>query len=61
MKRLALVAAGIGLSVTVGLAQDPIKNNPKHYHVLVDNAQVRVLHVIVGPGEDRDARAPRTT
>jgi beta-alanine degradation protein BauB len=51
MKRLALVAAGIGLSVTVGLAQDPIKNNPKHYHVLVDNPQVRVLHVIVGPGE----------
>jgi beta-alanine degradation protein BauB len=51
MKRLALVAAGIGLSVTVGLAQDPIKNNPKHYHVLVDNPQARVLHVIVGPGE----------
>jgi beta-alanine degradation protein BauB len=51
MTRLALVAAGIGLSVTVGLAQDPIKNNPKHYHVLVDNPQVRVLHVIVGPGE----------
>jgi beta-alanine degradation protein BauB len=51
MKRLALTAVGIGLGITVGLAQDPVKNNPKHYHVLVDNPQVRVLHVIVGPGE----------
>ena len=51
MKRLALTALGIGLSVAVGFAQDPVKSNPKHYHVLVDNPQVRVLHVIVGPGE----------
>jgi len=51
MKRLALTAVGIALGVTVGFAQDPVKSNPKHYHVLVDNAQARVLHVVVGPGE----------
>jgi quercetin dioxygenase-like cupin family protein len=51
MKRLAFAAVGTVLSVTVGFAQDPVKSNPKHYHVLVDNAQVRVLHVVVGPGE----------
>jgi quercetin dioxygenase-like cupin family protein len=51
MKRLTLTAVAVGLSVTVASAQDPVKSNPKHYHVLVDNAQVRVLHVIVGPGE----------
>jgi len=51
MKRLALTAVAVGLSTIVGFAQDPIKNNPKHYHVLVDNPQVRVLHVVVGAGE----------
>lgn len=51
MKRLALTAVAVGLSVTVGVAQDPVKSNPKHYHVLVDNPQIRVLHVVVGAGE----------
>jgi beta-alanine degradation protein BauB len=51
MTPLALAGIGIGLCTTVAFAQDPVKSNPKHYHVLVDNAQVRVLHVIVGPGE----------
>jgi quercetin dioxygenase-like cupin family protein len=32
-------------------AQDPVKVSAKHYHVLLDNARVRVLHVNVGPGE----------
>ena len=51
MKRLALIAVAVVFGVAVGFAQDPVKTNPKHYHVLVDNAQVRVLHVVVGPGE----------
>lgn len=51
MKSLALAGVAVVLGVTVGFAQDPVKTNPKHYHVLVDNAQVRVLHVVVGPGE----------
>ena len=51
MKRLALAALAVVFGVAVGHAQDPVKSNPKHYHVLVDNPQVRVLHVVVGPGE----------
>jgi beta-alanine degradation protein BauB len=51
MRRLALVAMGVCLAGTTSLAQDPVKANPKIYHVLVDNARVRVLHVIAGPGE----------
>ena len=51
MKRLALIAVAMVFGVTVGFAQDPVKTNPKHYRVLVDNAQVRILHVTVGPGE----------
>jgi quercetin dioxygenase-like cupin family protein len=51
MKRLALVAVAVVFGVTVGFAQDPVKTNPKHYHVVIDNPQVRVLHVVVGPGE----------
>ena len=51
MKRLALAALAVVFGVAVGHAQDPVMSNPKHYHVLVDNPQVRVLHVIVGAGE----------
>ena len=51
MHRLPLAAALVAASTTIGFAQDPVKSNPKHYHVAVDNAAVRVLHVVVGPGE----------
>ena len=33
------------------LAQDPVKVDPTHYKVLVDNASVRVLKVDYAPGE----------
>jgi quercetin dioxygenase-like cupin family protein len=33
------------------LAQDPLKVDPSHYKVLVDNASVRVLRVSYKPGE----------
>ena len=51
MRRLALVAIGVGLAGSPGFAQDPVKVSPKHYRVVIDNAQVRVLHVTAGPGE----------
>lgn len=51
MRRLALVAAGVLLAGLVGFAQDPAKVSPKNYHVVIDNATVRVLHVVAAPGE----------
>jgi beta-alanine degradation protein BauB len=44
MRRLALVAMGVCLAGSTGLAQDAVKVSPKNYHVLM-------LHVVVGPGE----------
>ncbi len=32
------------------LAQDPVKVDPGHYKVLIDNASVRVLKVDYAPG-----------
>ena len=51
MRRLALVAIGACLAGSPAFAQDPVKVNPKNYHVVLDNAQVRVLHVVAAPGE----------
>ena len=50
MRRLALVAIGVCLAGSTGLAQDAVKVSPNIYHVVVDNARVRVLHVSVAPG-----------
>ena len=50
MRRLTLVAMGVCLAGSTGLAQDPLKVNPKVYHVVVDNPQVRVLHVMAAAG-----------
>jgi len=51
MIRSTLTALGVCLAATTAFAQDPVTVNPKNYHIVVDNPQVRVLHVIVGPGE----------
>lgn len=51
MRTLALVAAGFCLTGSAAFAQDPAKVNPKNYHVVIDNARVRVLHVVVATGE----------
>jgi quercetin dioxygenase-like cupin family protein len=50
MSRLTALAA---LATSPALAQDPVKvdNNPSHYKVEVENDQVRVLHVRLGPKE----------
>lgn len=44
--------AAMALCLAVAaLAQDPVKVDPKHYKVEMENAQVRVLHVHYGPHE----------
>lgn len=54
MKAISYAALAAGL-VTFGaataLAQDPVKVDPKHYKVISENAQVRVLHIHYGPHE----------
>jgi quercetin dioxygenase-like cupin family protein len=50
MRGLALVAVSVSLTGAIVLAQDPVKVNPGNYHVTIDNATVRVLHVVVPPG-----------
>ena len=39
------------LIASPGRAQDPVKVDPKHYSVMIDNNKVRVLHIHYGPGE----------
>jgi quercetin dioxygenase-like cupin family protein len=39
------------LLATIGLAQDPVKVDPKHYKVDSENAQVRILRIHYGPHE----------
>ena len=52
MRRLMLVFFfGLALAVPAAMAQDPIKVDPKHYKVEVDNSQVRVLRIKYGPRE----------
>ena len=46
--RSALAAALASLAAAA-LAQDAVKVDPKHYSMLVDNAQVRVLRISYGP------------
>jgi len=36
---------------SVACAQDPVKVDPKHYSVVLENDKVRVLHVHYAPGE----------
>jgi hypothetical protein len=53
MRRLVLFCASIlclGLTTTA-LAQDPVKVDPKHYTVVSENDQVRILKVHYGPHE----------
>ncbi|HSA91714.1 MAG TPA: hypothetical protein VLE48_01780 [Terriglobales bacterium] len=51
MRRMALLLLFLALAAGVALAQDPVKMDPKHYHVMFENDQVRVLHIIYAPGE----------
>ncbi len=51
MRRFWTVLALMFLAAATALAQDPVKVDPKHYKVEVDNAQVRVLRIHYGPHE----------
>ena len=49
--RAALAAAAIAFVSSAALAQDATKVDPKHYKVISENAQVRVLRIHYGPHE----------
>jgi quercetin dioxygenase-like cupin family protein len=51
MKRLVYVVTLVLAAASTASAQDPAKAHPKQYHVLIDNARVRVLHVSVAAGD----------
>jgi quercetin dioxygenase-like cupin family protein len=53
MRRTLIAAALLALVVSVlpAAAQDAVKADPKHYKVVFENDQVRVLHITYGPGE----------
>ena len=54
MKRVILsIVAVVALAVTAVIlrAQDPVKVDAKHYTVLLENDQVRVLRIHYAPGE----------
>jgi quercetin dioxygenase-like cupin family protein len=38
-------------STTAAVAQDPVKVDPKHYQVLFEDAQIRVLRITYGANE----------
>lgn len=49
--RAAVAATLLAFTSTGALAQDAVKVDPRHYKVLVDNPQVRVLRIHYGPHE----------
>ena len=51
MKQTALFLFLFCLWTGTALAQDPVKVDPKHYHVVFENDEVRVLHILYAPGE----------
>ncbi len=51
MRRLLWLAVFACLVAVPAMAQDPVKVDPKHYKVVFENDQVRVLHIHYGPHE----------
>jgi quercetin dioxygenase-like cupin family protein len=51
MRQLLLMAALWIVGAVPALGQDPVKVDPKHYKVELENEQVRVLRISYGPGE----------
>ncbi len=51
MRIASLLAVVVCLAVAPAMAQDPVKVDPKHHKVELENAQVRVLRITVGPHE----------
>lgn len=50
IKRLVLSIALVLVSIAPAAAQDPAKAHANQYHVVLDNARVRILHVAVPAG-----------
>ncbi len=51
MRRVLFLVAVFGLAAFTAKAQDPVQVDPKHHKVELENAQVRVLRITVGPHE----------
>ena len=51
LSRAALVTALIAFASGTALAQDAVKVDPKHYRVVAESPQVRVLRIHYGPHE----------
>jgi len=51
MRISLLVIAGLTMLVSAAHAQDPVKVDPDHYKVMLENDQVRVLRIHYGPHE----------
>jgi quercetin dioxygenase-like cupin family protein len=51
MRPLLLAACMVFTATGAALAQDPATAHSGQYHVVLDNPEVRVLHVMVKPGE----------
>ncbi len=51
MRRILFLLALICFVTAPAFAQDPTKVDAKHYKVLMENAQVRVLRITYGPHE----------
>jgi len=51
MRPFLFVMAALCLMVSTAIAQDPVKVDPKHYSVELENEQVRVLKIHYGPHE----------
>ena len=52
MHRSLLLLAFVCFTASAAMAQDPVKVDPKHYKVIFENDQVRVLQIHYGPQQD---------
>lgn len=50
MVRLAAAVIALAGFASTAIAQDPVKIDPEHHKVELENAQVRVLRVTIEPG-----------
>ncbi len=53
MNKISVLAVAVAAltAASAGRAQDPAKVDSKHYSVVLNNKEVRVLHIHYGPGE----------
>jgi hypothetical protein len=49
MRRVVILFAVVLLCASVSMAQDPVKVDAKHYKIVSENDQVRVLKIHYGP------------